>query len=52
MKEKKKGILTMEAKERMLAVLSPLGLLLIWQVLSWFKVLDARFIPSPITIGD
>lgn len=52
MKEKKKGILSMEAKERMLAVLSPLGLLLIWQILSWFKVLDARFIPSPITIGD
>lgn len=52
MKEKKKGILSMEAKERMMAILSPLALLLVWQFLSWFKVLDARFIPSPISIGE
>lgn len=43
---------SIEAKERMLAIASPVALLVVWQVLSWFKVLDARFIPSPITIFE
>ena len=43
---------SMEAKERFLAVASPLAMLLLWQILSWMKVLDSRFIPSPITIFE
>ena len=41
-----------ETKERLLAIFSPLALLLIWQLMSWFKLLDARFIPSPLTIAE
>jgi ABC-type nitrate/sulfonate/bicarbonate transport system permease component len=43
---------SMESKERLLAIGSPLALLLLWQILSWFKVLDARFVPSPLTIFE
>ncbi len=43
---------SMEAKERFLAIVSPLALLLLWQALSWLNALDARFIPSPITIFE
>ena len=49
--EKHRG-LTTDAQERLLAILSPIALLVFWQVLSWFKVLDARFIPSPLTISE
>ncbi len=35
---------------RWLAVLSPLGLLLVWEALSWAGVLDARFVPPPSAI--
>ncbi len=42
----------METRERILAIGSPIALLVLWQVLSWLKVLDARFIPSPITIFE
>lgn len=43
---------SMETKERLLAIGSPLALLVLWQILSWLKVLDARFIPSPLTIFE
>lgn len=43
---------SMQAKERFLAIASPFALLLLWQLLSWAKVLDARFIPSPATIFE
>ena len=39
-------------QERLLAIVSPLALLVLWQVLSWARVLDARFIPSPLTISE
>jgi len=42
----------LETQERLLAIVSPLALLVVWQVMSWLKLLDARFIPSPITIGE
>ena len=43
---------SMETKERLLAIGSPMALLVLWQLLSWGKVLDARFIPSPLTIFE
>jgi ABC-type nitrate/sulfonate/bicarbonate transport system permease component len=43
---------SIETKERLLAVGSPVALLVLWQILSWLKVLDARFIPSPLTIFE
>jgi len=43
---------SIEAKERLIAIVSPVALLLAWQLLSWLKVFDARFIPSPLTIFD
>ena len=39
-------------QERLLAVASPLALLVLWQALSWARVLDARFVPSPLTIFE
>jgi ABC-type nitrate/sulfonate/bicarbonate transport system permease component len=41
----------MEAKERLLSVISPVALLVLWQLLSWAGALDPRFVPSPIGIG-
>jgi NitT/TauT family transport system permease protein len=38
------------AKERSLAIISPIGALIVWQVLSDFSVIDARFVPSPMRI--
>jgi ABC-type nitrate/sulfonate/bicarbonate transport system permease component len=38
------------AKERSLAIISPIGALLVWQVLSDFSVIDARYVPSPMRI--
>jgi NitT/TauT family transport system permease protein len=49
---RKRARLRAETQERLLAIVSPLALLVVWQVLSWMKLLDARFIPSPITIGE
>jgi NitT/TauT family transport system permease protein len=43
---------SIETKERLLAIGSPVALLVLWQILSWLKVLDARFIPSPLTIFE
>jgi len=44
--------MSIEARERIIAIVSPLALLLLWQLLSWAKVLDARFVPSPLTIFE
>jgi NitT/TauT family transport system permease protein len=38
------------AQERLLAVGSPIALLVIWEVLVWAKAVDARFVPAPSTI--
>jgi ABC-type nitrate/sulfonate/bicarbonate transport system permease component len=38
------------AQERLLAIGSPLVLLLVWEALVWSKVVDARFVPAPSTI--
>ncbi len=52
MKPKRKPRLRMETKERLLAIVSPLALVVIWQIMNWLNMLDARFVPSPITIGQ
>jgi NitT/TauT family transport system permease protein len=44
--------LSAETKERLLAIVSPVALLVVWQAMSWLEVLDARFVPSPITISE
>jgi ABC-type nitrate/sulfonate/bicarbonate transport system permease component len=44
--------MSIEARERIIAIVSPLALLVLWQLLSWAKVLDARFVPSPLTIFE
>ena len=38
------------AQERLLAVGSPIALLVVWEVLVWAKAVDARFVPAPSTI--
>lgn len=43
---------SMETKERLLAIGSPVALLVLWQIFSWLNVLDARFVPSPLTIFE
>lgn len=43
--------LSMETKERLLSIVSPVALLVLWQLLSWAGALDPRFVPSPIGIG-
>jgi NitT/TauT family transport system permease protein len=40
-----------ETKERIVAILSPIAILVVWQILSWAGVLDQRFVPSPVSIG-
>lgn len=40
-----------EAKERIVATLSPIVLVIVWQLCSWTDILDERFIPSPISIA-
>jgi len=44
--------MSVDAKERVIAIGSPVALLVLLQVLSWLTVLDARFIPSPLTIFE
>lgn len=42
--------LSSEAKDRILAVVSPLGLLILWEIASRTGVLDDRFFPAPTSI--
>lgn len=42
---------SMETKERLLSIVSPVALLVLWQLLSWAGALDSRFVPSPIGIA-
>jgi ABC-type nitrate/sulfonate/bicarbonate transport system permease component len=42
--------LSKAAKERIVAIISPIGALCIWQILSDFAVIDARYVPSPMRI--
>jgi ABC-type nitrate/sulfonate/bicarbonate transport system permease component len=40
------------AQERLIAVLSPIGVLVIWQILSDTGVISARYVPSPLRIVE
>jgi NitT/TauT family transport system permease protein len=40
-----------ETEERLLSIASPLALLIVWQIASSVGALDARFVPSPVSIG-
>jgi NitT/TauT family transport system permease protein len=42
--------LSKAGQERIVTIISPIALLLIWQVLSDTGVIDARFVPSPLLI--
>ena len=37
-------------QERLLAIASPVGILVLWQILSNFGLIDARYVPSPLQI--
>lgn len=37
-------------RRRILAIVSPVGLLIVWQLLSQFSIIDPRFFPTPISI--
>lgn len=37
-------------RDRILGIASPLGLLLVWEVLAWFGKIDTRFFPAPSSI--
>lgn len=52
MSDRKRPHLSKDAQERLLAVLSPLALLLVWQIASWAGLIDARFVPSPLRIVE
>jgi len=41
---------TGRASDRVLAVASPIGMLLVWEALSRLGVLDARYVPSPVAV--
>jgi ABC-type nitrate/sulfonate/bicarbonate transport system permease component len=47
-----KDTLSIENKERLVSIASPVALLAVWQLLSWAGLLDPRFIPSPLGIGE
>jgi len=47
-----KDMLSVENKERLVSIASPVALLAAWQLLSWAGALDPRFIPSPLGIGE
>jgi NitT/TauT family transport system permease protein len=40
-----------ETQERLLSIASPIALLIVWQIASSAGALDARFVPSPVSIG-
>lgn len=40
-----------EIQERLISILSPIALLIIWQIASYIGILDRRFVPSPVGIG-
>jgi NitT/TauT family transport system permease protein len=40
------------AQERLIAIVSPIGVLVIWQILSDAAVIDARYVPSPLSIVE
>lgn len=52
MPPRKRKRLSHDAQERLLAVLSPIALLLLWQMLSSVNFFDARYVPSPISIFE
>ncbi len=49
-KQENKSKLSNKSKTRILTVLSPLGLLVIWEILVRTHALDSRFFPAPTTI--
>jgi ABC-type nitrate/sulfonate/bicarbonate transport system permease component len=48
--ERRAGVLSRGAAERTVALLAPLLLLALWEVLVRTRVLDARFFPAPLSI--
>jgi NitT/TauT family transport system permease protein len=48
--EKVKAKINDNTRRRLLSILSPLGLVVLWQIMAMAKVLDPRFFPSPIAI--
>lgn len=48
----KRPPLSHAAQERLLAVVTPVALLALWQLLSSTKVFDARYVPSPVSIFE
>ncbi len=44
-------LFTEKARERVMAIISPLGLLLIWEIAARFGLIDTRFFPAPSSIG-
>lgn len=51
MKHRSREGLRPETQERLLSIVSPIVLLLLWQGASSVGLLDPRFVPSPISIG-
>lgn len=51
MRKDKPQRISIAAQERIIGVLSPIILLLIWQLLGTFGVLDQRFVPTPSSIA-
>jgi NitT/TauT family transport system permease protein len=48
--EKNDRKLSLKAKNRILTITSPIGLLIVWEILVRINVLDSRFFPAPTTI--
>lgn len=51
MRKDKPQRISIAAQERIIGILSPIILLLIWQLLGTFGVIDERFVPTPSSIA-
>lgn len=51
MRKDKRRRISVAAQERIIGVLSPIVILLVWQLLGTFDVIDERFVPTPASIG-
>ncbi|HLS50400.1 MAG TPA: ABC transporter permease [Burkholderiaceae bacterium] len=52
MKKDRPPKISHRAQERIVGVVSPILILLVWQLLGTFGAIDQRFVPTPISIGE
>ncbi len=50
--QKRAPFLTDKGRERIMAIASPVGLILVWELAARLGLIDTRFFPAPSSIGD